>query len=387
MKYCKMGLCFLLLALFVISCTPAATTVPPSPSPTAVPQKDTPKQTSYTWEDDWNRTVLAAKKEGKVVVLTTSGTEMRIPITKAFKDKYGIDVEFIVGRGAEMARKLFSERQAGLFLTDVYVSGGTTILTDLKPAGVMDPIPPLLKLPEVTDGKLWYGGKLYFADKEKQYSFPFILYVSQSIFVNSDLVGPDEIKSYKDLLAPKWKGKIAMGDPTVAGSGLRWFSVVGSQLMGMDYHRSLAKQEPAILRDERMVTEWVARGKSAIGIGVKPDMVVEFQRAGAHLKHINPAEGTWVTAGPGTLGAINKPQNPAAQIVFINWFLSKEGQTIYSKATLTQSAREDLPVDFLPPERVRQAGVPYFISENEEFLASEPENVKLAKEIFASLLQ
>ncbi len=381
MKNCKISLCSLLLILLVISCAPPSTTVYPPASPTPPSQKDITKQ---TWDKEgWDKIVLEAKKEGKVVVLTTSGTEMRIPIGKSFKEKYGIDIEFTVGRGAEMARKLFAERQAGLFLSDVYVSGGTTILNELKPAGVMDPIPPLLKLPEVTDGKLWYGEKLYFADKEKQYSFPFILYVSQSIFVNTDLVGPAEIKSYKDLLAPKWKGKIAMGDPTVAGSGLRWFSVVGSQLMGMDYHRSLARQEPAILRDERMVTEWVARGKSTIGIGVKPDMVVEFQRAGAPLKFVTPAEGTWLTGGPGILGAINKPQNPSSQIVFINWLLSKEGQTIYSQATLTQSARVDIPVDLIPPERVREPGVPYFISEDEEFLVNEPEHTKLAKEIFA----
>lgn len=37
------------------------------------------------------------------------------------------------------------------------------------------------------------------------------------------------MKSYKDLLDPKRKGKIVMDDPTSAGLGLKWFGVVGKR--------------------------------------------------------------------------------------------------------------------------------------------------------------
>lgn len=342
---------------------------------------------SGAWQTGWEKTVAEAKKEGTVVVLTSSGAETRSLVARGFKERYGINVEFIAGQGAEVARKILAERRTGLFLSDVYVSGSTTLTTQLKPAGVLDPLPPALKLPEVTDPGAWYGGRIYFSDHEKRYVLPFILYVSRSIFANAAQTRPEEIVSYKDLLAPKWKGKIAIGDPTIAGSGLRWFSVVTSQLIDMDFHRQLAAQEPAILRDERMVTEWVARGKYAIGIGVKPDVVSEFIRAGADLKYITPSEGTWLTAGAGVLGAINRPAHPAAQIVFINWLLSKEGQTLYSQATLTQSAREDIPTHFLPPERVRQPGVTYFVSEDEEFQKKDREFTGVAKEIYGHLIK
>ncbi|MFB3061710.1 MAG: hypothetical protein ACE10C_10105, partial [Candidatus Binatia bacterium] len=45
-----------------------------------------------------------------------------------------------------------------------------------------------------------------------------------TIFVNTNLVDPKEFKSYKDLLAPKWKGKMAVDDPTKPGPGQATFT-------------------------------------------------------------------------------------------------------------------------------------------------------------------
>ncbi len=39
------------------------------------------------------------------------------------------------------------------------------------------------------------------------------------IFYNPKLVDPKEFKSYKDLLDPKWKGKLILDDPRRAGPG------------------------------------------------------------------------------------------------------------------------------------------------------------------------
>ena len=44
--------------------------------------------------------------------------------------------------------------------------------------------------------------------------------VRDLFFVHTAHAKPEEIKSIKDLLNPKWKGKIAIDDPVVYASGL-----------------------------------------------------------------------------------------------------------------------------------------------------------------------
>lgn len=339
------------------------------------------------WEVEWEKAVAEAKREGKAIIMTTAGSEVRSALSQGFKERYGISTEWVVGKGAEMAAKLSAERRAGIYLVDVYFAGATTQINQLKPWGFLDPLTPLLMLPEVTDASLWVGGKLNFTDRERTYLFPVILYVSASMFTNQEIFKAEEIKSYKDLLIPSLKGKIIMGDPTIPGSALRWFRVVGEKIMGHDFLRALARQEAAIQRDERLVVDWVARGKYLVGIGVKPDPIQEYRNAGAPLRLLTPREGTWLTGGAGVLSAINKPPHPNARKVFINWLLSREGQSIYTRATNTQSARIDINTDFLDSEVVRRPGVSYFITEDEEFLLKELEAIEMAQQIFGPLLK
>src|ERR1035437_2858439 len=58
------------------------------------------------WRQDWDKTLAAAKKEGKLVVLNSFGSDGRIAIAKSFKQKYGLDIEFITGRTGEIDAKM-----------------------------------------------------------------------------------------------------------------------------------------------------------------------------------------------------------------------------------------------------------------------------------------
>ena len=81
-------------------------------------------------------------------------------------------------------------------------------------AKALDPIAPAFMLPEVTDVSKWYGGKHWYASPENQYIFMFEGTMnSTSLSYNTKLTNPDEIKSYWDLLSPKWKRKLLTLDP------------------------------------------------------------------------------------------------------------------------------------------------------------------------------
>ena len=156
---------------------------------------------------------------------------------------------------------------------------------------------------------------------------------------------------------------------------------------GLDYLRDLEKQKPVFTRDDRLLIEWVSRGKYPLALGAKPESITEFMRAGAPIRHLSVAEGTYLTGAGGGLAVFNNAPHPNAAALFANWLLSKEGQTVASKAWGVQSARKDVPTDFLEPTTVRQPGVKYYSLIGEGIDAKKREYMKLATEIWGHLLK
>lgn len=337
-----------------------------------------------SWEAEWNKIVAEAQKERKVVIYTTAGSEVRAALSKSFKEAYMVELEFVVGRGEALNQKLVTERKVGLYLADIYMAGITTQLNSLKPAGILDKLEPYLILSEVTRLDNWLFGRLPYIDKD-HFVMGFRSSPSIPIDINISLVREDEIKSYKNLLEPRWKGKIVMQDPTMAGTTQTLLAMIGMKLMSWDIVKELARQEPVLLRDDRLLVEWVARGKYPIGIGLKSDVKKEFKKAGSPIVGVIPVEGTFITSGSGAFSAINTPAHPNAARLFVNWLLSREGQTVYSQANMTASARLDIPKDHLPSEEHIDLNKKY-VNEDEVFYLGKVEFEKIIVENFAPLL-
>lgn len=337
------------------------------------------------WENVWEKVLSQARKEGSVVVIGTLGNESTTPLRLAFKEKYGIGAEFISGRGGEITQKILQERKAGLYLVDIYMGGATTPITGLKPSKVFDPLELAMILPEVTDARKWLNGKMEFVDQERTI-FPYSVSAQTSLAINTNLVKPDEIKYNRDILTPRWKGKIVLYDPTAPGMGQAWFGLT-SAIFSMDYMRELAKQEPVITRDIRLQVEWLSQGKFPVAIAIQPDMLSIFMREGAPVKRLLLNDGHWKTGATSHIGLINQAPHPNAARLFINWFLGKEAQTLDSKIALLPSARLDVPTDHVDPVTVIQPGVDYFNVNTEDFILTAPERMKVAQGIFGQLMR
>lgn len=80
------------------------------------------------WQQEWEKTLQAAQKEGKVVIMNTAGGTVGNSLAKTFYDKYGITAEFITQPGGTGATKIITEQKAGLFVSDLYMGGNTNIL-------------------------------------------------------------------------------------------------------------------------------------------------------------------------------------------------------------------------------------------------------------------
>jgi iron(III) transport system substrate-binding protein len=173
------------------------------------------------WQVEWDKTVKAAEDEAALVIYMTQAFE---PVFRdTFQKKYPkIKVTMVTGRGPELSQRIMSERRGGKYIADLYVSGNITPLTVFHRAKILEPVKPLLLLPEVLDTSGWYEGKHHYDDPENRYIFVFEgTPRSGEITYNTKLVNPSEIKSYWDLLNPKWKGKIVSVDPLVSAPSVR----------------------------------------------------------------------------------------------------------------------------------------------------------------------
>lgn len=376
-----------LLGSILFACTPGASEAPAKPP--EVPKAPV-SATAQGWEAEWATVLAAAKKEGEVTGIYTQWEPgARVALIEAFKQKFGIDLEFSpVGKGTEATVKLTAERRAGLYMSDVIGLGGTTTLLEMKPAGLLAPIEPMLILPEVKDPKNWMAERV-FLDQGK-YVIGFSATYNPYLDRNTDLVKEGDIKSYNDLLDPRWKGKIVMGDPTVSGSGNSWTRLVVS-IWGMDkakdFMRQLAKQEPMISRNLQVSAEWLARGKYPVGLALHSPALAVFQNAGLPVARIRVIEGGSITASGSCLslpgGTI---PHPNAAKIFINWVLTKEGQTLFAKHINRPSARVDVPAPEGYNGIVPLPGDPIRV-EDEQSIMGGGALMELSKEIFGPLLK
>src|SRR5262249_23138972 len=161
----------------------------------------------------WDAVVAAARREGKVAVNTFTGLGYA-RVLKLFAQAYpDIKVEHTNLEPLDFSPRVIQERKAGLYTWDVATMPTSTALQVLKPAGVWDPIRPAIVLPEVRGDAAWRGGfEAGFLDRDKQLAYAFTLVRSLGVFVNLDRVKEGELRSFADLLAPRWRGKIAVSD-------------------------------------------------------------------------------------------------------------------------------------------------------------------------------
>lgn len=339
---------------------------------------------------EWNALVAAAQKEGKVMFYRSaavSQSELRDAVTRAFKEKYGIEVEFTTAPTGELVARLDRENRGGLNLADVGMFADPPIITSIKPLGITEPLEPLLILPEVTDSSKWHGGKIPYMDVDKHGLSP-VWFVSPPLTINTEMVKPGEIKSYDDILAPKWKGQIVLDDPTTFGLGANWFgfmlrSVMGKE-KGLAFMRAFAKQEPIIIRDRRQQIEWVARGKYPMTIGTSQDAVNTFIAMGAPVSQPRVKEPFFAVFGSTDVIAFKRASHPNAKKLFVNWILSKDGASIISRTYGAASTRIDVSLEGVNPSLIP---TPQDILLDEDFYKEQGDYLKLAGEVFGALLK
>lgn len=305
---------------------------------------------------EWKKVLAAAKQEGKVVI--SGPAQAARGLAEAFTRDTGIALEYLSGNPSELTNRFEREARAGKLTVDITLGGGTEVR--MIRDGLLKPVKPQLLLPSVTDGKHWRDGKLKWFDTAGQYMLQTQNYVSGFPVINADIIKPDTLKTWQDLLKPAYRGKIAAYDPRGGGQGQAAAAYLAATF-GADYMQALyIGQKVVYTNDGRQLAEWAARGTYPIILGFVQADIQPFLAQGFNLKPIFPADGPGnILGGFSVLKMAQGAPHPNAATVFINWYASKPGQEAYSKAMMAPSARSDVHVAEAPPYLVPRAGAKY----------------------------
>ena len=316
-------------------------------------------------ETQFKSLAAAAKKEGQLNLYIGRLSWGDI-ITKEFAKGYPeIKITTFYGRDNFLNERIMTERRAGKNLADISVQGTTSSIQLLK-ANVLEPIKTVLVLPDVLDQQNWYGGKHQYMDHEG-YVFLFVAN-SQSesaVQYNSKLVDPKEISSYWDFLNPKWKSKMEARDVRTPGpgNGVMRFFYHNSELGPKFIRRLFSEMDITLYRELRQGADWLATGKFAICFFCEIRQATEQGLPVAAFGALK--EGAGVSVGDGALTLLKDSAHPNAAKLFLNWFLSRDGQLAFQTAAAkfpndaVDSRRIDIPKDHVPSDRRRVSGYQY----------------------------
>ena len=343
------------------------------------------------WKQDWDKTVAAAEKEGEVTIYGQSRAGVGKAIL-AFKDAYPkIKINFIGGSGSDLAKKIMAEKRADKHLVDLSIGGGGTMVLVYHKAGLLQALPPQLILPEVVDQTKWWSKKHLYSDPERQHVFMAQGDAGSGIgAINTNFIKAGEIDSWWDLLASKYRGKFVMTDPDSAGNIGNWRFIYYSPDLGPKFiTRLLTEAQVVFAGNEHQMMDWLGAGKYSMHVLAKFENTENARSQGLPVRQIfSEKEGDTISSGSGHIIAFKNAPHPNATKVYLNWFLSRDGQLAWQKLTGRNSFRTDIPKDMIryKDEQVPKEGGKYLLSSLPQYEDIKPLQ-KLVDEVLAKAKQ
>ncbi len=343
-----------------------------------------------SFEGEWAKLIAAAQKEERLVIAAGGAPSREYrPVIGIFQNKFKIAVSMSTGSGSATINRVLAERKAGKYTVDIGLTSVAATRTRLIPANALSPIPPLFIHPEVLDKSAWFEGRHWYADpEEEKFSFIYAVEPTESFdfWYNTNAISKEEIATIKkpaDLLDPKWRGKITSRTWGDRGRVGEMQNVYFQPDMGMDWIRSFFKESGAKYSDDVRIREsWVVGGSVPIALsdGDLDRELRKLAKAGMPITMRSiPYTLPFLTSGGSgcCIQMYDQGPNRNAAKLFLNWFLSKEGQTVIHQlkpGIERQSLREDIPSGNVAPKYRRVAGKKYLFRDAEsKFVAQDKE--------------
>ena len=286
--------------------------------------------------------ILKAPAEDKrLLIYTSHKEELWKPIVKEFEERTGIWVEVVSG-GTNLLLEEIAEKK-GEVDADLFFGGGVESLNAFSDYF----IPYEAKGIEEVDPQFRSATDVWTPFS----ALPVVL------IYNEKLLSPEELGSWKDVLAPKYKGKIAMANPAYSASAftglLSFEKAVQEETDSTEDSDEDKEILPRIAKqldgkeytDSGEVPEAVADGSKLVGISLE-ETALKYMAKGENIGIVYPKEGTTVVPDAGAILKGAKHLENAQK--FLDFSISKDCQDILQKrfhrrAVLTSMAGEGEP--------------------------------------------
>ena len=272
--------------------------------------------------------VEAAKKEGQLVVYGSMLTENATALLAEFKKKYPfIDTSLYRANTQKLLPKIQLEARTQQHQADV-ISATFTIWNEL------------------TRGKL-----IMKYDSPERSRFPAdlkdadgywnILHLGvQGMAYNTKMVPPDIApKHYEDLLHPRWRPKQIAMDYRDSSWMAVMLEIMG-EAEGIAFMKKLAAKDLYMRENKNLLTQLLAAGEFPVLANTYLETFAKIQKAGAPIEWVagrNP-----IPASTHLLGIYAHARHPNAAKLFVDFLLSREGQSLTANVIGTYPANPDV---------------------------------------------
>ncbi len=283
---------------------------------------------------DYTKTIEEAKKDGVLVVYSTTDAKAAAPLIKDFESLYGLKIEFNDLNSTELYNRLIAESAAGTGTGDISWSSAP----DLQIKLASDGLALAYASPEISALPKWavWDNKAYGTT-----------YEPMAIVYNKSQVPADEApKSHADLaklLAAKpdaYKGKVTAYDPERSGVG---FLMMNRDLLAdpssWTLFKAMGAADAKYYTSAGAMIEKVGSGEHSIALNIFGSYALLAAKKNPNLVTVWPSDYTLIASRVAFIPA--KAKHPAAGKLFLDYLLSKRGQEIVAKAELF-SIRSDV---------------------------------------------
>jgi iron(III) transport system substrate-binding protein len=261
-----------------------------------------------------------------VSLATSAMTRLVAALNKHFPN---LKIDFVRAGSVETVKRFVAERQAGRIGADLIHGADPGGFEYFAQKGWLD-----TRLAELPLTKDYRDG---FFDRKA--GWVALRATGIALMYNTKLVPKEALpKTWKALIEPSWKSRIAISDPTRAGSSFSHLYAMW-KMYGADYLDKLARNDVFVAGDGTATRDAIANGERDIA------PVSEYD-AFTFAKEGKPVDVDWVDDGtimlPAPLGLVKGSPNSENALALAQYMLSREGQELITQIILSWSARRDV---------------------------------------------
>ena len=275
--------------------------------------------------------VKAATAEGKVVFYTSVELKLGEDLAKLFQEKYpGISVQVERTGSERVFQRIGQEYAASIHTVDVVNSSDASHFLYWKEHGMLA---PFLAADMATE----YPPNAFDPDG----SFGSWRVTLSPFAYNTKLVKEEEApKSFKDLLDPKWKGRLVKASPNYSGTIMTSTYETLQALGGWDFFEKLAQQDVLQVQSATEPPRKVATGERDVMIDGSEYFVYALMDQGNPLKIVYPAEGVPMITSPAAI--LKDAPHPNAARLFYAFIFSAPVQQVMVEKGGTRSLDKEV---------------------------------------------